>query len=170
MRLNARAAMLFASLIASLSVTTFAHAASNFENEAEYDANAVSLSAQSPHKLFMSADSTSGEQFDEWRMDTGYAYSVLDNIDLFVATRISNSGDNQPNRGFLSGVNYRFNQKLSLNSAIYTAADSSEESIADSMSAELSGKYMLTESLNLKATLDYEDWQSAIEVKLGFSF
>ncbi|GEM78428.1 hypothetical protein [Vibrio superstes] len=170
MRLNLRTAMLFAALVLPLLLTTFARAASDFDNEAEYDDSAITLSSQSPHKLFMSADSTSGEQFDEWRMDTGYAYSVLDNIDLFVATRISNSGDNQPNRGFLSGVNYQLNQKLSLNSAIYTSADSKEERITDSMGAELSGKYMLTESLNLKATLDYEDWQSAIEVKLGFSF
>lgn len=71
----------------------------------------------SPHKVFMTADSSSGEQFDVWQMDTGYAYSVMDNIDLYVATRISNAGDNTPSRGFLSGVNYHFSEKLSLNSA-----------------------------------------------------
>ncbi|OBT07388.1 hypothetical protein A9264_07715 [Vibrio sp. UCD-FRSSP16_10] len=129
---------------------------------------------QSPHRLFMSAAPSSGEQFDEWRVDTGYAYSVFDNIDLYVATRISSSEHNENrgsiNRGFLSGVNYHFNHKLSLNSAIYASPDSEAVTISDYIGAELSGKYMLTDNLNLKATVDYEEWQSAIEVKLGFSF
>ncbi|GAM54236.1 hypothetical protein JCM19232_1878 [Vibrio ishigakensis] len=125
----------------------------------------------SPHKVFMTADSSSGEQFDVWQMDTGYAYSVMDNVDLYVATRISNAGDNTPSRGFLSGVNYHFSEKLSVNSAIYTAPSNSEGSkLNEGVSAEVSGKYMLTDTLNLKATLEHEEWQSGIEVKLGFSF
>lgn len=118
----------------------------------------------------MTADSSAGDEFDVWQMDTGYAYSLIDSIDLYVATRISNSSDNTSSRGFLSGANYYYNKKLSLNSAIYVAPDSTDNSMNDSISAELSGKYMLTESLNLKATLDLEEWQSGIEVKLGFSF
>ncbi|GAM67834.1 hypothetical protein JCM19236_4760 [Vibrio sp. JCM 19236] len=119
----------------------------------------------------MTADSSSGEQFDVWQMDTGYAYSLMDNVDLYVATRISNAGDNTPSRGFLSGVNYHFSEKLSVNSAIYTAPSNSEGSkLNEGVSAEVSGKYMLTDTLNLKATLEHEEWQSGIEVKLGFSF
>ncbi|WP_261816670.1 hypothetical protein [Vibrio gallicus] len=123
----------------------------------------------SPHKVFVNADSSAGIQFDVWQMDTGYSYSVMDNIDLYIATRITNSADEPHQRGFLSGMNYHFNDKLSLNSAIYTSPASSQ-SVNNAMSAEVSGKYMLTDTLNVKATLDYEEWQSGVEVKLGFSF
>ncbi|MPW36833.1 hypothetical protein [Vibrio sp. B1Z05] len=150
--------------------TTTAYSATDFDNAVPQDSNIHALNNQSPHRLFMSAIPGSGEQFDEWRVDTGYAYSVFENIDLYVATRISGSVDRQSSRDFLSGVNYHFSNKLSLNSAIYASPDVEAVSISDYMGAELSGKYMLTESLNLKATLDYEEWQSAIEVRLGFSF
>ncbi|GAD80705.1 hypothetical protein [Vibrio ezurae] len=154
----------------SLFFTAQAYSAPDYENAVAADSGAYSLNNDTPHRFFMSAISGSGEQFDEWKVDTGYAYSVFENVDLYVATRISSSTDTHSSRGFLSGVNYHYSNKLSLNSAIYASPDVDAISIRDYMGAELSGKYMLTESLNLKATLDYEEWQSAIEVKLGFSF
>ncbi|CAM4131077.1 hypothetical protein [Vibrio neonatus] len=170
MRLLFRYQLLLIVSTLSILFTSTAYSAPDFEPAVTQDSTPHALNSQSPHRLFMSATPSSGEQFDEWRVDTGYAYSVFENIDLYVATRISSSAERHSSRNFLSGVNYHFSNKLSLNSAIYASPDVEAVSISDYMGAELSGQYMLTESLNLKATLDYEEWQSAIEVRLGFSF
>ncbi|CAM2825056.1 hypothetical protein [Vibrio rarus] len=170
MRLHFRQTMLLTLSIILLLCASQVHGANGVSSDLSPQASTIALNSHSPHRFFMSADSSLGETFDEWKMDTGYAYSVLENIDLYIATRISNSSEEQGSRGFLSGVNYKFNHKISLNSAIYASPDFKAESLTNSVGAEVSGKYMLTDSLNLKATIDYEDWQSAIEVKLGFSF
>lgn len=126
----------------------------------------------SPHKLFVSSQTQYADTFDTWQFDGGYAYTIFDSVDLYVGARIQNAQfDNQAKNGFLSGVSYTFNEKLSVKSTLHARnelqADGDREKV---YSAELSSRLKLSDHLDLHATLDYEEWQQGVEVGLGFSF
>jgi hypothetical protein len=122
----------------------------------------------SKHKLFLNSQNTSGEGFDVWRLDSGYAYNVYESVDLYIGTRVENS-DSTSSGGFLSGVSYQFNEHVSLKSALYQS-DSIIIRAEDKLAAEVSGQIQITDKLNIHATYDYADFQQGIEVGLGFSF
>ncbi|WP_428771305.1 translocation/assembly module TamB domain-containing protein [Vibrio sp.] len=124
----------------------------------------------SPHKLFLTSEKDN-RQFDSWKIDSGYAYSVFDNIDLYFAARINNDQtDNQS--GFLSGVSYQITPRVSVNSAVrsLTVRDESSQQESSAMAAEVSSRVRLTDNMDLHATLDYREWQQGVEVGLGFRF
>jgi hypothetical protein len=128
-----------------------------------------SLDDQDPkHKVFMNSKNQANEGFDVWQIDSGYAYNLFDSFDLYVGTRIKNKSDDA-DRGFLSGVSYQFNDKITVNSTLYKGEGNAIEN-DPSFNAEVSGSYEVTNGLNLHATLDYDEWQQGITVGLGYNF
>jgi|TARA_Y100000588_G_scaffold386803_1_gene483149 hypothetical protein len=123
---------------------------------------------RSAHKFFISSQNASNESFDTWKVDSGYAYSLFDDVDVYVGTRINNASLKHES-GFLSGVSYQFSERVSFNSSLHTYKDETEDS-DKSVAAEVSSRVQLTDNLDLHATLDYEEWQQGVEVGLGFRF
>jgi hypothetical protein len=131
--------------------------------------NLPSLDDHDPkHKVFMNSKNQANEGFDVWQIDSGYAYNLFESLDLYVGTRIKNKSD-EADRGFLSGVSYQFNDKITVNSTLYKGEATEIES-DPSFNAEVSGSYEVTNGLNLHATLDYDEWQQGITVGLGYNF
>jgi len=122
---------------------------------------------ESPHKLFISSQNTSNDNFDVWQVDGGYSYNVFNNVDLYVGARINTSSLKSEN-GFLSGVSYQLTEKVSVNSAFHTYNTNNENE--NVVTAEVSSRMKVTDNLDIHATLDYEEWQNGIEVGLGFRF
>ncbi|EJL6395369.1 ribonuclease regulator [Vibrio navarrensis] len=125
----------------------------------------------SPHKLFFSSETQPEENFDVWNIDGGYAYQVFDSVDLYVGARVNNSQLNNQS-GFLSGVSYKINEHFTLKSTLRSFKVSPEDGQPDTtgFAAEVSSRVKITESLDLHATLDYQEWQQGIEVGIGFRF
>jgi|GEM_PF-691918 len=131
----------------------------------------------SAHKWFISSNTYSNsdsssdntQQFDMWQIDSGYAYNVFESLDLYVGASFNNSDSNKQN-GFLSGVSYQFNDKLSLKSSVRAQTKADDPSEEKQLSAEVTSRLKLSDNIDLHATFDYEEWQQGIEVGLGFSF
>ncbi|AUI85313.1 ribonuclease regulator [Vibrio azureus] len=125
----------------------------------------------SPHKLFISGDNQLNDNFDVWSIDSGYAYEVIDSVDLYIGARLNNSSTNNQS-GLLSGVRYHFNERITLNSSLRTYSGETIENPKDenSLAAELSSRVKLSEHLDIHARLDYQQQQQGIEVGLGFRF
>ncbi|PSU31928.1 hypothetical protein [Photobacterium lutimaris] len=116
---------------------------------------------------FISSQSKGAEQFDLWQIDSGYAYSLSDNTELYLSTRLKSGNENQPaSRGMLSGVKYSFTPKLSLQSAV-TSETQDQDTV---VGVEVSSNYEVTEKLNLHATLDYEGLEQIYQFGIGFRF
>lgn len=116
---------------------------------------------------FMSSQSKGAEQFDLWQIDSGYAYSISDNTELYLSTRLKSGNESQAaSRGMLSGVKYSFTPKLSLQSAV-TSETQDQDTV---MGVEISSNYEVTEKLNLHATLDYEGLEQIYQFGIGFRF
>ncbi|AJR09885.1 hypothetical protein H744_2c3243 [Photobacterium gaetbulicola Gung47] len=115
----------------------------------------------------MSSQSKGAEQFDLWQIDSGYAYSISDNTELYLSTRLKTGNEKQSaSRGLLSGVKYNFTSKLSLQSAV-TSETQNQDTV---MGVEVSSQYEVTERLNLHATLDYEALEQIYQFGIGFRF
>ncbi|MDP2573885.1 ribonuclease regulator [Vibrio sp. vnigr-6D03] len=127
----------------------------------------------SSHSWFISSQSQPNTQFDSWQIDSGYSYNLFDSVDLYVGASITNSESPRYN-GFLSGVNYTFNESFSVNSSLRASKsyeDNSSNPQEKLISAELSSRLKLSENLDIHATLDYEELQKGgVEVGLGFRF
>lgn len=116
---------------------------------------------------FMSSQSKSAEQFDVWQIDSGYAYALSDNTELYLSTRLKTGNDSQAaSRGLLSGVKYSLSPKLSLKSAL-TSETLEQETV---MGVEVSSQYDVTEKVNLHATVDYESLEQIYQLGIGFRF
>ncbi|MGC9421732.1 MULTISPECIES: hypothetical protein [Vibrio] len=123
----------------------------------------------SAHSLFISSEPNS-QAFDSWVIDSGYAYNIFRNVDLYVGARI-NSSINGGKNGFLSGVSYKVNERVLFKSTFYSSTTVDEENRRnESISAELSSRLRLSDNMDLHATLDYQEWQQGIEVGIGFRF
>lgn len=117
------------------------------------------------YSTFISSESSS-QGFDSWVIDSGYEYSVFDDIDLFIGARL-NSGDKQPSGGFLSGISYQLNDRLSFKSALRTPVRANENDRKnESIAAEITSRLKLSDNLDLHATLDYQEWQQGVELGL----
>lgn len=125
----------------------------------------------SAHKFFISSQSSTNEYFDVWKVDSGYSYSVFNNVDLFVGARINSDALKHEN-GFLSGVSYQLSDRISFNSTLhtYSSEENAEQGKEKSIAAEVTSRVQLTDNLDLHATLDYEEWQQGVEVGIGFRF
>lgn len=124
----------------------------------------------SPHNMFFTTEQDN-QGFDSWVIDGGYMYNIFRDVDLYVGARV-NSSINGGENGFLSGVRYQLTERVSLKSTVYSLNRSDDDSKNgnDSLSAELSSSLRLSDNLDLRATLDYQQWQQGIEVGIGFRF
>ncbi|NAW61190.1 hypothetical protein CAG58_04315 [Vibrio sp. V31_P5A7T61] len=128
--------------------------------------------SRSAHTVFLYSDPNS-QTFDSWVIDSGYAYNVFRNVDLYVGARINSSSAsiNDASNGFLSGVSYKVNERISVKSTLYSSTKYDDQKRRyDAFSAELSSRLRLSENLDLHATLDYQEWQQGIEFGIGFRF
>ncbi|CAE6884907.1 ribonuclease regulator [Vibrio alginolyticus] len=126
----------------------------------------------SPHKLFISSESYQSDSFDVWNIDGGYSYELFDSVDLYVGARVNNSPV-QNQSGFLSGVSYHFNDRVTVKSTLRSFKGETTEGIREEdngLAAEVSSRVKITDKLDIHATLDYQDWQQGFEVGLGFRF
>ncbi len=127
----------------------------------------------SSHGWFISSQSQPNTQFDTWQIDSGYSYHLFDSVDLYVGASIINS-ESPVHNGFLSGVNYSFNDSFSVNSSLRATKiyEEGNPSAKDNLiSAEISSRLKLSENLDIHATLDYETLQKGeVEIGLGFRF
>ncbi|TOC26479.1 ribonuclease regulator, partial [Vibrio parahaemolyticus] len=97
---------------------------------------------------------------------------LFDSVDLYVGARVNNS-PTQNQSGFLSGISYHFNDRVTVKSTVrsYKSENSNGIQTEDSsLAAELSSRVKITDKLDIHATLDYQDWQQGFEVGLGFRF
>ncbi len=130
---------------------------------------------ESKHKLFISSEQKSSQAFDMWTIDSGYAYSILDDVDIYIGARVNNANESGEN-GFLSGVSYQFNDRVIFKSTLHTKdrdnnqSLGSENKLTGGVAAEVSSRVQLSENIDIHATLDYEEWQKGIEFGLGFRF
>lgn len=128
-----------------------------------------SQQSDSPHKIFLTTENDQYD-FDSWKIDSGYSYNVFDKVDLYVGARLNN-GDTINETGFLSGASYQLTPRLTLQSTLHSYTSESEIDGRESkVAAEISSRMKLTENLDVRATLDYQEWQNGIEVGLGFRF
>ncbi|MGP8307014.1 ribonuclease regulator [Vibrio sp. YIC-376] len=126
----------------------------------------------SPHKLFISSESYQSDSFDVWNIDGGYSYELFDSVDLYVGARVNNSPV-QNQSGFLSGVSYHFNDRVTVKSTLRSFKGEVTEGVREEdngLAAEVSSRVKITDKLDIHATLDYQDWQQGFEVGLGFRF
>lgn len=135
------------------------------------DLPALPSKKPSQHKLFIASHSSQvSDEYDLWKIDGGYSYALFDSVDLYVGARVDNSKEESQN-GFLSGVSYRFNDKVSLDSTFHSSQETQENGEKENVvSAEVTSRVQLSDRLHLRATLDYEEWQQGIELGLGFRF
>ena len=125
----------------------------------------------SPHKLFISGDNQLNDNFDVWSIDSGYAYEVIDSVDLYIGARLNNSSTNNQS-GLLSGVRYHLNERITLNSSLRTNNNDTIENSSKEgpLAAELTSRVRLSEHLDIHARLDYQKQQQGVEIGLGFRF
>ncbi|WP_165312193.1 hypothetical protein [Vibrio ziniensis] len=109
----------------------------------------------------------------EISIDNGYIYAVFNDIDVYFGTGIPSShvGISSSNEnGFLSGVSYQLNSKVILSSSVQSYFSNRDGDININITAELTSRLQLSEDLDLRATLGYQEWQQGVEVGLGFRF
>lgn len=116
---------------------------------------------------FLSSQSRHQQRFDVWKIDSGYAYSMTDNTQLYVSTHLTTSTEHQPaTSGLASGVKYTLSPKISINSAITSETINNETTLG----LEFSSQYDVSQKVNVRATVDYAELEKIIELGLGFSF
>ncbi|PSV26027.1 MULTISPECIES: hypothetical protein [unclassified Photobacterium] len=116
---------------------------------------------------FLSSQSRHQQAFDVWQIDSGYAYTITKNTQLYLSTQLTSGTVTQRgSRGIASGVKYNLTPKVSLQSEINTATTKENTKLG----IEVSSQYDVSDQLNLRATVDYEELEQVIEFGLGFSF
>ncbi|MGF1747412.1 ribonuclease regulator [Vibrio cionasavignyae] len=124
----------------------------------------------SPHNFFLLSDSkSSGNNLDQWNVDSGYAYSAFDSVDVYIGARLNNSLESS-DRGFLSGMSYQVSERISVKSMLRGYQYEENNVKQAGMAAEISSRMRLTENLDVHATFDFEKVQQGVEVGLGFRF
>ncbi len=131
----------------------------------------TNLTYNDDHKLtsgwFLSSQSRHQQSFDVWQIDSGYAYSVTNNTQLYLSTHLTTSTDHQPaTTGLTSGVKYTVSPRISINSAITSETTNNQTTLG----LELSSQYDVSQKVNVRATVDYAELEQIIELGLGFSF
>lgn len=116
---------------------------------------------------FLSSQSRHQQHFDVWQIDSGYAYSITENTQLYLSTQLISGTEQQAvSQGIKSGIKYTITPKISVQSAITTAIQNKDTKLG----VELSSQYDVSEQINLRATVDYEELEQIIELGLGFNF
>lgn len=143
-----------------------------FSLQAESLPQLPSEQLQSPHRLFLTSEQSTDISSEQTiKLNGGYSYNLLTDINIIVGARIGQTGDTHTDiSGFLSGVSYQLTDRVSLQSTLHSSYNSESKANSGPVSAELSSRLQLSEDLDLHATLDYREWQQGVEVGVGFRF
>jgi len=127
---------------------------------------------ESPHRLFLTSEHSANiSNQQRIKINGGYSYNLLTDINIIVGAQIGQTGDTHTDiSGFLSGVSYQLTDRVSLQSTLHSSYNSESKANSGPVSAELSSRLQLSEDLDLHATLDYREWQQGVEVGVGFRF
>lgn len=116
---------------------------------------------------FLSAPSHHHNTFDVWQIDSGYRYNVSKNTQLYLNTHlIANHEAQHTAHSIASGVKYHLTPKVSLQSEINTIT--TEETTT--LGIAVSSQYDVSDRLNVRARVDYEQLDQVIAFGLGFNF
>ncbi|PSU22624.1 hypothetical protein [Photobacterium kishitanii] len=149
-------------LLTFLIAPTMTQAAASIEKNLTYNDGKKLTSG-----WFLSSQSRQQQSFDVWQIDSGYAYSVTDNTQLYVSTHLTSGTDTQSaSNGLTSGVKYAVSPRVSINSAITSETMNSHTTLG----LEFSSQYDVSQKVNVRATVDYAELEQIIELGLGFSF
>lgn len=120
-----------------------------------------------PSGCFISSFSQTAAPFDLWQVDSGYVYSLNNNLELYLGTRLFSGKSNKyASREVLSGVKYYLTPKVSIKSAV-----TSETVDRDTMlGVEFSSQYKVTHKVNLHAAVDYEALEQIYQLGIGYRF
>lgn len=148
-------------LLTILTLPTTAQAAATIKTNLTYNGGQKLISG-----WFLSSQSRQ-QHFDVWQIDSGYAYSVTNNTQLYVSTHLTTSTDHHPaTTGVTSGVKYSVSPQISINSAITSETINNETTLG----LEFSSQYDVSQKINVRATVDYAELEQIIELGLGFNF
>lgn len=101
---------------------------------------------------FSSSITTGNQSFDSWTVSSGYHYPVLKNVNVYLGTEMTTETDHTASsKGLLSGIQYNFNEKLSIGSTVQAERVNEETIGVVGMSSQL----RLTDKFNLEAKFDY---------------
>ncbi len=135
------------------------------------NANDLPVLNQQPSSFnwFLSTQTSTKEQFDLWKVDSGYRYSVIDSFELYIGTRLlAAEGNDDLEQGFLSGLTYHLTEKISFQSTLLTRNTSETNSVQTDI--EVSSRLKITNKVDLHATIDVEDIEQVFQLGIGFSF
>ncbi len=127
---------------------------------------------------YLSSQSVRKHSFDVWQLNSGYSYSVSNNLQLYLSTSLYSGNEViEPTRGVTSGIKYGLTPRISIESAVTTAltsqpeeSTSSEEKSPSPVSFEVSSRYHITDKVNVHATYDYEDVEQQYILGIGYRF
>lgn len=101
---------------------------------------------------FSNSITTGNQHFDSWTVSTGYHYPVWKNVNLFLATEMTTETEHSGSaKGLLSGIQYNFNEVISIGSSVQAERVNEETVGVVGMHSQL----RLTDKLNLEAKFDY---------------
>lgn len=121
---------------------------------------------------FSNSLSSGDHGFDSWTISSGYYYSLMKNINIYVATEMSTETTfSLGSKGLLSGIEYNFNERITFDSSVQT--ERTNEETIDSLG--MSSKIKLSDQFNLEAKLGFNLNQSfsssaSYQVGVGYQF
>nr|WP_086940512.1 hypothetical protein [Thaumasiovibrio occultus] len=122
-------------------------------------------------EFYLSSQSSRRHNFDVWQLNSGYAYAVAPNLELYLSTSITSGNDQVSTiRGVASGVKYDVSPRLHIESAVTSRATTDQNTETNEVGFEVSSRYHLTEKVNVHATYDYEDVEQQYTVGIGYRF
>ena len=112
----------------------------------------------------------SDQGFDSWTVTTGYHLSLMKNINIYLATGLTNeSVFSSTSRGLLSGIEYNLNERVSFDGTVQ-AARINEETVNSMI---MSSKVKITDEINMKASVDLnlnQTFNNDTNYQLGIGF
>lgn len=109
------------------------------------------LPAGTADHFFIQSIPSATQGFDSWTIQSGYRYP-LSNVSVYMGTQLKSENDQHTTQqGLLSGIEYRFTDKLRLSSQI---SRDNDDTLINQWG--VSSRYQLSESIDVNAGLDVE--------------
>ncbi|OOE90227.1 hypothetical protein [Salinivibrio sharmensis] len=106
---------------------------------------------ETPDHFFIQSIPSATQGFDSWTIQSGYRYP-LNNVSIYMGTQVKSENDRHTTQqGLLSGIEYRFTDKLRLSSQISRGND---DTLVNQWG--VNSRYQLNESIDVNAGLDIE--------------
>jgi hypothetical protein len=152
---------LFALALHLVATPAFGEQMLSFETETIADSN----------RFFIQSMPSAGDRFDSWTIESGYRYP-LSNLSVYLGTQMKSETQTAPTqRGLLSGIEYRFTDKLHVSSQL-SHGYQRDKSVNQ---WGVSSRYQLSDSFDVNAGLDVEfdpekDTESIYQLGVGLRF